>query len=136
MTTELVCWKCGASVASLPLPLSRYAECPDCHADLHVCRMCEFYDPRVADSCREPVAEAVQDKDRANFCDYFRARPDAYVPRTSGAAEQARAELDALFGGGETDRPEKGAIPGDAETAREQLEVLFGKDNDNEDNKG
>jgi hypothetical protein len=54
MTNALICWKCGASLAELPLPLGRLAECLACHAELHVCRMCEFYDPRVTNSCDEP----------------------------------------------------------------------------------
>jgi hypothetical protein len=28
MTNALICWKCGASLAELPLPLGRLAECP------------------------------------------------------------------------------------------------------------
>jgi hypothetical protein len=96
----LVCWKCGASVGAEPLPLSRLAECRACRAQLHVCRMCAFYDTRVAKACREPVAEQVNDKERANFCGYFQPRKDAHVP-AAGAARNARAELDALFGGGE-----------------------------------
>ena len=33
--------------------------------------MCRFYDTRKAKSCAEPVADEVQDKQRANFCGYF-----------------------------------------------------------------
>jgi hypothetical protein len=66
MTNALICWKCGASLAELPLPLGRLAECLACHAELHVCRMCEFYDPRVTNSCNEPRAEEVKDKESAN----------------------------------------------------------------------
>jgi len=97
--TGLVCWKCGASVGDEPLPLSRMAECRACRAQLHVCRMCSFYDARVAKTCRETVAEEVKDKERANFCGYFQPRKDAYMP-SGNPAKKARAELDALFGGG------------------------------------
>lgn len=97
-STNLVCWKCGAALGDIPLPLSRFAACKSCHAALHVCRMCEFYDTRVAKSCREPVAEEVKDKTRANFCDYLRARPGAYTARDDTAAQKARADLDSLFG--------------------------------------
>ena len=57
MTGDLVCWKCGASLDDEPLPLARTAECAVCNADLHVCRLCEWYDTAVAKACREPVAE-------------------------------------------------------------------------------
>jgi len=96
---DLVCWKCGASLAALSLPLRRLDECPSCRAELHVCRMCVDYDPRVAKQCREPTAEEVRDKTRANFCDYFKPRPGAYVPTDTSEAERARAELEKLFGG-------------------------------------
>ena len=40
---ELVCWKCGASLADLTLPLLRLEECRKCGAELHVCKLCEWY---------------------------------------------------------------------------------------------
>jgi hypothetical protein len=98
MSHALRCWKCGVSLAELSLPLRRLDECPACHAELHVCRMCEFYDTRVAKSCRETVAEEVKDKERANFCDYFRPSEQAWRPGERSAAEKAREELEALFG--------------------------------------
>jgi len=98
MAHDLVCWKCGASLAELTLPLRRLEECPKCHAELHVCRMCVDYDTRVAKHCREPTAEEVSDKTRANFCDHFKPRPAAYTPPDIAAADQARAELERLFG--------------------------------------
>lgn len=113
----LVCWKCGASIGDEPLPLSRLAECRACRAQLHVCRMCRFYDSRVAKACRETVAEEVRDKERANFCGYFQPRKDAHVPGT-GAARDPRAALDALFGGA----PQADTKPGNP------LDDLFRKD--------
>lgn len=98
MAHELVCWKCGASLAALTLPLRRLEECPKCRAELHVCRMCVDYDTRVATHCREPTAEEVRDKEHANFCDFFKPRPAAYAAPDTAAVERARAELDQLFG--------------------------------------
>jgi hypothetical protein len=60
--------------------------------------MCEFYDISIAKSCRETIAEEVKDKQRANFCDYFRPTPQAWRPDDRSAADKARAELEALFG--------------------------------------
>jgi len=131
MCETLVCWKCGASVDALPLPLGRAAECPACRAELHVCRLCEFYDPRVSQACREPIADAVKDKERANFCGYFQPRPGAYQARDDSAAQAAHSQLDALFGGGsgepgaDASNTDGVRSPGDA--AREQLENLFKK---------
>ncbi|MEJ2514543.1 MAG: hypothetical protein P8080_04055 [Gammaproteobacteria bacterium] len=124
---ELVCWKCGASVSDETLPFARTAECRACRAELHVCRMCEFYDTTFAGACREPVAEPPSDKERANFCGYFRPRPGAFSPAGEEAA-RARAELDALFGGAAAPgAPEPtGPDPDGESDARRQLDRLFG----------
>lgn len=98
MTHDLVCWKCGASLAALTLPLRRLEECPKCRAELHVCRMCVDYDVQVAKHCREPTAEEVRDKQSANFCDFFKPRSAAYIAPNTDEVARARAELDKLFG--------------------------------------
>jgi hypothetical protein len=98
MAHNLVCWKCGASLAALTLPLSRRDECANCRAELHVCRMCVEYDTSVAKQCREPTAEEVSNKTGANFCDFFVPRPGAYVAANTSAAEKARLELEKMFG--------------------------------------
>jgi len=97
MKHGLVCWKCGADLEALTLPLSRRDECARCRAELHVCRMCVEFDTGVAKHCREPIAEEVTHKEQANFCDYFRPRPGAWSAPTSAAAN-ARSELERLFG--------------------------------------
>ena len=117
MAHDLVCWKCGASLAALSLPLRRLDECKSCGAELHVCRMCVEYDTSKAKHCREPIAEEVKDKERANFCDYFKPRADAYQPPDIAEATRSRAGLDALFGGG--------AKPSSADDARSKLDDFF-----------
>lgn len=98
MGHDLSCWKCGASLAALSLPLRRLDECPKCRAELHVCKLCVDYDTHIAKHCREPTAEEVRDKERANFCDHFKPRAGAWKPADSVALDAARAELDRLFG--------------------------------------
>jgi hypothetical protein len=127
VTSALVCWKCGASIEALTLPLRRLEECPACTAELHVCRMCEFFEPRVAKSCREPVADDVKNKERANFCDYFKPRPGAYQPRDVASMTTARGALDTLFGGGTANAPPPARDAAvEAERAKTDLERLFG----------
>ncbi len=99
MAHDLSCWKCGAPLAALSLPLRRLDECPRCRAELHVCRMCVDYDTAVAKHCREPTAEEVREKTRANFCDFFKPKAGAYTPPNTAEVDRARAELDTLFGG-------------------------------------
>ena len=123
---NLSCWKCGMAIADLPEPLGRREECPACHADLHVCRQCEFHDPRAPDECREPVADPVRDKDRANFCGYFTVKPDAHQAADNSEAAAAKRRLEALFG----DQPDEssGGDAGlsEADAARKALDDLFG----------
>ena len=126
---DLSCWKCGASLDGVPLPIGRLAECLDCRAELHVCRLCELYDPAVAQACREPLAEEVKDKTKANFCEHFYPRPEAYAPGPT-PDEAPSAELAALFGdapAGDASEPAKeGEEPGDPEqAARDRLDDLF-----------
>ena len=99
--------------------------------------MCEFYDTSVAKSCREPVAEEVIDKERANYCDYFRGRPGVHAAGGASEAEAARAQLEAMFGvqnkaaeKSSADDPESliERKRAKAEQARKQLDALFGDD--------
>jgi hypothetical protein len=100
MAHDLVCWKCGAPLAALSLPLRRLDECPKCRAELHVCRMCVEYSTSVAKHCCEPTAEEVRDKTSANFCDHFKPRANAYTPPNTAAVSEAQAALAKLFGKG------------------------------------
>ena len=118
----LVCWKCGASIEELPQPLERLATCHACLAELHVCKLCQFYNPRVSDKCDEPLAAgSVREVDRANFCDYFKPKPDVFTATDSSAADAAKAELEALFGIGDSSP----ASPTTADEARSELDKLF-----------
>lgn len=107
MNTDLCCWKCGATLAGLLLPLGRRDECPSCHADVHVCRMCRHFDARRAKQCRELAADEVKDKTRANFCGWLVPRPDAYQGGGAAIRMNTRSALDALFGdAADSDKPE------------------------------
>ena len=105
-------------------PLPRQEECPHCQTQLHVCRMCEFFDTAVAQQCREPVADLVSDKQRANFCGYFQINPHAFTA-PSDQTDESRRQLDAVFG------DESSAAASETRTAedelREQLEQMFKK---------
>jgi len=110
---SLVCWKCGASLAGMLLPLSRRDACPSCHADLHVCKLCRHYDMHRAGQCRELAADRVADKTRANDCGWFVPRPEAYRGGGAVMAQASRSALDALFG-----EKSRGQQPGDEESAK------------------
>ncbi len=121
---DLKCWKCGAGLDDLLMPLSRSAYCKACDAALHVCKMCRFYDPRVAKQCREPIADAVKDKDRPNFCDYLELNPQAWKPADHSEADAAASDLNALF---DLDMPAAATgTASSAEQSRQELDDLFG----------
>lgn len=115
---DLRCWRCGAPLAKLTLPLSRLDECPECSIPLHVCRMCAHYDSTVPRQCREDDADEVKEKERPNFCDYFRPSVSAFESSAIDAERQARQELDSLFGNG---TGESGNGHDDARAAAEDL---------------
>ncbi len=97
MPHSLVCWRCGASLSELSLPLRRLDVCKACNAELHVCKMCVEYDISYAKHCKEPTAEEVRKKDEANFCDHFKPKAGAYVAKDTAELERAKSALDALF---------------------------------------
>lgn len=96
MPEALRCWKCGSSLSDLSLPLLRTEECRACRTELHVCRMCRFYDVTKARQCAEPVAEPVTNKERANFCGYFEPVAGRYRP-ADPVRDASRSALEALF---------------------------------------
>ncbi|QDK45592.1 hypothetical protein DOM22_10750 [Bdellovibrio sp. ZAP7] len=94
MSVQLFCFSCKKEM-SFAGNIGRREECPHCRADVHVCKNCDFYDPKVYNECRETSADVVREKDRANFCDYF-------TPRKGGAGQEdqaakLKAAAEALF---------------------------------------
>ena len=98
MSHNIACYRCGESLAELTLPLSRQDQCPACTADLHVCKMCVHFDKHVPRQCREDGAEDVTEKERPNFCDWFKPSPRAFDPARKEQADAAQDALAALFG--------------------------------------
>ncbi len=90
------CAACGASrtLASGERVGFRDA-CERCGADLHACCNCAHHDPSAYNECREPQAERVSDRERANRCEHF--APGAAAGSGGPARDEARAALDALF---------------------------------------
>jgi hypothetical protein len=95
------CWKCGALLElDLDEPVGRSATCDLCGADVRACRGCTYYDTTRDNDCREPSADRVLEKDRANFCGYFRLNLGAAAARPDPAVDDAKRRLEALFGKG------------------------------------
>ena len=98
MSHSIACFRCGASLEHLSLPLSRQDSCRECGAHLHVCRMCRSFAPGAVDQCTEDDAERVREKDQLNFCDWFVATEGAFNRAARREHDKARAALDSLFG--------------------------------------
>lgn len=81
---ELLCFQCQNKIEFVER-LSFREECSQCRSDAHVCKNCEFYDPKVYHECRETQADYVAEKSRANRCDYF-------TPGRAGAAAGSKAQ--------------------------------------------
>jgi hypothetical protein len=105
MAHDIQCWKCGTSLAYLPLPFGRIERCKSCDADIHVCKLCKEFDRTYPQQCREPTVEEVRDKEHANFATTpspagetygEKPRPDSQVRilRSSTARAEAR-QIDA-----------------------------------------
>ena len=87
------CFHCQ-QVTNFDSKLSFREECK-CRSDLHVCKNCHFYDKKAYNECREPSAEVVKEKERANFCEFFSPRnPDGSV---MDEKVKIKAAADALF---------------------------------------
>ncbi len=69
---ELKCFHCGSDLKYADR-IGLREECPKCKNDVHCCKNCRFYDPKVYNECNEPQAELVRERDRSNHCDYFQA---------------------------------------------------------------
>ncbi|NJL26288.1 MAG: hypothetical protein HC902_14825 [Calothrix sp. SM1_5_4] len=83
----LKCYHCGSELRFADRVGLR-EECGTCRNDVHVCRNCRFYDATAYNECREPQAEVVREKDRANHCEYFQAG--------TGAGGQGKSKDDLL----------------------------------------
>lgn len=89
------CWKCGQELSGGEY--GRGESCPGCGTDAKACRNCAHYAPALNNECRESAAERVLDKERANFCEFFRpGRPDpaAAAPKAQNPSKSA---FDSLF---------------------------------------
>lgn len=92
------CHRCGQAWGVSRQP-GRQETCEKCGADWKVCLNCARYDPKVAHQCREPRAEPVAEKDRANYCEWFEFGENTHAGGGNDArAETARGHLRKLLG--------------------------------------
>lgn len=115
----LRCYHCNQSLAATEL--GRQDSCPQCGRDTHVCRNCMHYDRNFNNECRETQAERVVEKEKSNFCDWFKFRAGA--GGSGSSRDSLKSAADALFGAkSKSDAPEE-----TADDAKKAAEALFSK---------
>jgi hypothetical protein len=90
------CFSCQNEITLLAgETISRQDTCNKCYSDLRVCRNCDFYDKTAYNECRESNADRITEKEKANFCSYFRASDQSNDPQNGKDSFLSQAE--ALF---------------------------------------
>lgn len=89
----MICGFCHQKITETKIHIRD--ECPACGRDLHICLNCQFYDTNAHRQCRESIREPVQDKERANYCDFF--SPSARDTVQGDSASDAIKKLQDLF---------------------------------------
>lgn len=87
------CTFCGKEISEMKIHIRD--ECPACGRDLHICLNCEFYDRNAYRQCRESIREPVPDKEKANYCDFFRSTKSGFG--SGGTENDAFKKLNDLF---------------------------------------
>lgn len=97
MDLSASCFKCGKEL-SFGSNVGFKESCPGCDSDVHCCRNCKFYNLSAYNNCAEPQADRVVDKEKANFCDYFRPSGTKGVGGFGvDSVTKAKSSLDDLF---------------------------------------
>ena len=90
------CYKCKQKLDLIDSQkVLRHEECPGCGAQIRSCKMCQFYDIQSYNECKEPSAERILEKDKANFCGYYKIKGGKKNNETS--KEDLLSAADALF---------------------------------------
>ena len=88
------CASCGAKVAG---SINADSSCPNCRAELHTCRQCNYFDPGSHFECSKPVTARIVNKNARNTCELFATRIVIEKQTSSGAPTDARAAFAKLF---------------------------------------
>ena len=93
-----ICIFCEKTLEIEGRKIYRSTECPHCGRDVRCCVNCRFYSPASHNRCLESQAEWVSDREKANFCDYFRLNELAKEGKPD--PDETKKKWDGLFGRG------------------------------------
>ncbi len=89
--------KCTACGEKAPAAISFDSSCAKCHAALHSCRQCTYFDPGARLECTKPITARIVDKHGRNTCELFAARIVVERQTSSGPPTGARDAFAKLF---------------------------------------
>jgi len=89
------CYNCGNE---FEVKVYRNTECSSCGKDAKVCLNCRFYSPGSHWDCSESIREAVREKERANFCDFFELASNFTEESGKNKEDEAKNAFNSLFG--------------------------------------
>lgn len=92
----MICHHCRSEIRIRGF-ISRTDECAQCGSDVHACLNCDNYDAYAHNKCREPQAEWVTDREKANFCDFFIPNRLSASAAAGSPVADARSKFDSLF---------------------------------------
>lgn len=74
-------------------------ECESCGQDLHSCKQCQNYDEGSYNECKDPSADRILDKEKANYCDFYivKAGVAGEASSSSPSKSDLLAQAEALF---------------------------------------
>ena len=90
--------RCFNCATALPVETDFNGTCPRCHADLHCCKQCWYFEPSTRFQCLKPIPVRLAAKDKANQCNLFMPRVTVAREGTANTppeAQPANARSDA-----------------------------------------
>jgi hypothetical protein len=89
--------KCDSCGERAPANITVDSSCSKCHADLHTCRQCAYFDPSAHFECSKPITTHIVNKRARNTCELFAARVVVERETSSGPPKDARQAFANLF---------------------------------------
>lgn len=90
--------KCSSCGAKAPATITFESTCPNCRAELHSCRQCNYFDPSATFQCSKTIPARIVNKNARNTCELFVTRTVVERQTSSGGAPtDARQAFAKLF---------------------------------------
>jgi hypothetical protein len=93
-------FRCKACGEKNDAEVTPAATCKKCHAALHACNQCRFFDGAARWQCRAAIPAPIAAKSKANDCTFYApvVSLDLTGSKAAETPDNARAAFDKLFG--------------------------------------